>query len=76
MAVINPNKQVLEAWAEGDGIKMDFESLCKDSRTIKYMVGELVKIAKEKKVLSCSTFIIFFKSVILYTMYVHEFENS
>ncbi|KAI5383451.1 long chain acyl-CoA synthetase 4 [Lathyrus oleraceus] len=49
VAVINPNKQVLEAWAEGDGIKMDFESLCKDSRTIKYMVGELVKIAKEKK---------------------------
>lgn len=51
VAVINPNKQVLEVWAEENGIKMEYDSLCGDSRTNSYLLGELTKIAKEKKVL-------------------------
>jgi long-chain acyl-CoA synthetase len=51
VAVINPNKQALEAWAGKNDMKMEFDSLCEDSRTKSYILGELVKIAKEKKVL-------------------------
>ncbi|KAK2385230.1 Long chain acyl-CoA synthetase 4 [Trifolium repens] len=49
VAVINPNKQALEAWAGKNDMKMEFDSLCEDSRTKSYILGELVKIAKEKK---------------------------
>ncbi|RDY02095.1 Long chain acyl-CoA synthetase 4 [Mucuna pruriens] len=49
VAVVNPVKQALEHWAQENGISMDFNSLCEDSRAKKYIVEELSKIAKEKK---------------------------
>ncbi|KAK7253084.1 hypothetical protein RIF29_37504 [Crotalaria pallida] len=49
VAVVNPRKQALEHWAEENGITMDFNSLCEDSRAKKYILEELSKIAKENK---------------------------
>ncbi|KAK7307898.1 hypothetical protein VNO77_41358 [Canavalia gladiata] len=49
VAVVNPSKQVLEHWAQENGISMDFNSLCEDSRAKSYLLEELSKIAKEKK---------------------------
>ncbi|GAU32612.1 hypothetical protein TSUD_71600, partial [Trifolium subterraneum] len=49
VAVINPNKQALEAWAGKNDMTMEFDSLCEDSRTKSYILEELVKTAKEKK---------------------------
>ncbi|KAJ1386080.1 AMP-dependent synthetase/ligase [Sesbania bispinosa] len=49
IAVVNPSKQALEHWAEENGISMDFNSLCGDSRAKSYMLEELSKIAKENK---------------------------
>ena len=47
----NPNKLALERWASENSIKGDFDSLCEDKRAKDYLLGELNKIAKEKKVL-------------------------
>ncbi|XP_027362151.1 long chain acyl-CoA synthetase 4-like isoform X2 [Abrus precatorius] len=49
VAVVNPIKQVLEQWTRENGISMDFNSLCEDSRAKSYILEELSKIAKEKK---------------------------
>ncbi|KAK7399110.1 hypothetical protein VNO78_10285 [Psophocarpus tetragonolobus] len=49
VAIINPKKQALEQWAEENDITKDFDSLCEDSKTKSYIIGELTKIAKEKK---------------------------
>ncbi|TKY71024.1 Long chain acyl-CoA synthetase 4 [Spatholobus suberectus] len=49
VAVVNPSKQALEHWAQENGISMDFNSLCEDSRAKSYILEELSKIAKEKK---------------------------
>ncbi|XP_004511519.1 long chain acyl-CoA synthetase 4 [Cicer arietinum] len=49
VAVVNPRKQALEHWAEQNGISMDFNSLCEDSRAKGYILEELSKIGKEKK---------------------------
>lgn len=49
VAVVNPSKQALEQWAQQNGISMDFNSLCEDSRAKGYILEELSKIAKEKK---------------------------
>lgn len=49
VAVINPQKQALEHWAEENGIKGDFNALCEDKRAKDYILGELSRIAKEKK---------------------------
>ncbi|KAF8379689.1 hypothetical protein HHK36_029133 [Tetracentron sinense] len=57
IAVINPNKQALEHWAEENGVTGDFNSLCENPKAKEYLLGELTKIAKEKKVLlSCSEY--------------------
>lgn len=50
VAVVNPRKEALERWAEENGITMDFNSLCEDSRAKGYILEELTKIAKENKV--------------------------
>lgn len=50
VGVINPQKQALEKWAEENGIKGDFNALCEDKRAKDYILGQLSKIAKEKKV--------------------------
>lgn len=50
MAVVNPNKEALERWAEENGVDGDFNSVCENPRAKEYILGELVKISKEKKV--------------------------
>lgn len=49
VAVVNPRKEALERWAEENGITMDFNSVCEDSRAKSYILEELTKIAKENK---------------------------
>ncbi|XP_022929138.1 long chain acyl-CoA synthetase 4-like [Cucurbita moschata] len=49
VAVVNPQRQALEHWAEENGIKGDFNALCEDKRAKDYILGQLSKIAKEKK---------------------------
>nr|BAX25027.1 putative ACS1 [Oryza officinalis] len=49
VAVINPNEQVLERWAEQNGIAGSLSELCENSRAKVYILSELTKIAKEKK---------------------------
>lgn len=53
VAVINPNQQVLEHWAEQNGISGRLSELCENSRAKEYILSELTKIAKEKKVKFC-----------------------
>ncbi|KAA8528236.1 hypothetical protein F0562_035513 [Nyssa sinensis] len=49
IAVINPNKQALERWAEDNGVPGDFNSLCGNPKVKAYLLGELARTAKEKK---------------------------
>ncbi|CAI9094303.1 OLC1v1030020C1 [Oldenlandia corymbosa var. corymbosa] len=49
VAVVNPKKQAIEAWAEENGISGDFNSLCENPKVKEYILGELTKIGKEKK---------------------------
>ncbi|XP_022970006.1 long chain acyl-CoA synthetase 4-like [Cucurbita maxima] len=49
VAVVNPQRQALEHWAEENGIKGDFNALCEDKRAKDYILGQVSKIAKEKK---------------------------
>lgn len=48
--MVNPNKEALESWAAANGISGDFESLCKNPKAKEYILGELSRIGKEKKV--------------------------
>lgn len=50
MAVVNPGKEALEQWAKENGITGDFNSVCENPAAREYILGELTKIAKEKKV--------------------------
>lgn len=50
VAVVNPNKEALESWAAANGITGDFESLCQNPKAKEYILGELSRIGKEKKV--------------------------
>lgn len=49
IGVVNPNKQALEHWAEENGITGDFDSLCENPKAKEYIIGELSKLGKEKK---------------------------
>ncbi|VAH62235.1 unnamed protein product [Triticum turgidum subsp. durum] len=49
VAVVNPNKEALESWAEGNGTSGDFEALCENPKAKEYILGELSKTGKEKK---------------------------
>ncbi|KAL6606162.1 hypothetical protein ACP70R_041815 [Stipagrostis hirtigluma subsp. patula] len=49
VAVVNPNQQALEHWAEQNGITGSFTELCENSRVKEHILAELTKIAKEKK---------------------------
>nr|GMD23571.1 long chain acyl-CoA synthetase 4-like [Ipomoea batatas] len=49
VAVVNPNKECIEMWAEGNGVAGDFKSICENPKANAYILGELSKIAKEKK---------------------------
>lgn len=48
--MVNPNKEALESWAASNGISGDFESLCQNPTAKEYILGELSRIGKEKKV--------------------------
>lgn len=50
VAVVNPNKETLEVWAEENEITGDFTSLCENHKAKEFVLGELTKIGKEKKV--------------------------
>lgn len=49
VAVVNPNKQALERWAEEKGVSGDFNSLCENPKAKEYILGELSRVGKEKK---------------------------
>ncbi|XP_078169792.1 long chain acyl-CoA synthetase 4-like [Carex rostrata] len=50
VAVGNPNEQALKKWAGNNGIDgQDFAALCANPEAKKYILGELTKLAKEKK---------------------------
>ncbi|KAL6181867.1 hypothetical protein ACLB2K_048515 [Fragaria x ananassa] len=49
VAVVNPNKQAIERWAQQNGVSGDFNSLCENAKVKEYVLGELNKIAKDKK---------------------------
>ncbi|KAK6137291.1 hypothetical protein DH2020_028963 [Rehmannia glutinosa] len=52
VAIINPNQQAVERWAEQNGISGDFNALCENPKVKEYFLGELARIAKENKVSS------------------------
>ncbi|KAK6137284.1 hypothetical protein DH2020_028976 [Rehmannia glutinosa] len=49
VAIINPNQQAVERWAEQNGISGDFNALCENPKVKEYFLGELARIAKENK---------------------------
>ncbi|XP_050227208.1 long chain acyl-CoA synthetase 4-like [Mercurialis annua] len=49
IAVVNPNVQALEHWAQENGVTGDIDSICKNAKAKEYIIGELTKIGKEKK---------------------------
>ncbi|KAA8516170.1 hypothetical protein F0562_019349 [Nyssa sinensis] len=49
VAVVNPNMQSLECWAEENGVAGDFGSICENPKAKAYILEELAKIGKEKK---------------------------
>lgn len=49
IAVANPNKQAVEKYAEEHGLSGDFNSLCENAKVKEYLLGELTRIGKEKK---------------------------
>ncbi|CAA6665862.1 unnamed protein product [Spirodela intermedia] len=50
VAVVTPNKQALERWAEESGVPGDFSSLCENHLVKAHFLGELSKTAKAKKI--------------------------
>jgi len=48
--VVNPNKEALEKWAQENGVSGDFNSLCENPKAKEFIIGELAKTGKEKKV--------------------------
>ncbi|CAL5433788.1 unnamed protein product [Camellia sinensis] len=48
VAVVNPNKQVLERWAEENGVPGDFNSLCENPKAKQNVLVELTRIGKLK----------------------------
>ncbi|XAR55132.1 Long-chain-fatty-acid--CoA ligase [Bertholletia excelsa] len=49
VAVVNPNKQALERWAKENGVPGDFNAICETAKAKEYIIGELTRIGKEKK---------------------------
>ncbi|KAI5647131.1 hypothetical protein M9H77_33136 [Catharanthus roseus] len=49
VAVVNPNAESLERWAEENGVTGDFSSLCENPIAKAYIFEELTNIGKEKK---------------------------
>ncbi|CAM8879543.1 unnamed protein product [Rhodiola kirilowii] len=49
IAIVNPNQQKIEQWASHNGVSGDIASLCSNPNVKEYIIGELSKIGKEKK---------------------------
>ncbi|XP_024986103.1 long chain acyl-CoA synthetase 4-like [Cynara cardunculus var. scolymus] len=49
VAVVHPNKHAIESWAHAYDISGDFASLCENPKAKDYILGELNRIGKEKK---------------------------
>ncbi|KHG09916.1 Long chain acyl-CoA synthetase 4 -like protein [Gossypium arboreum] len=49
VAVVNPNKEALESWGADNNVSGDFESLCQNPKAKEFILGELAKTGKEKK---------------------------
>ncbi|CAK9140507.1 unnamed protein product [Ilex paraguariensis] len=49
VAVANPNKESLECWTEENGVDGDFNAICEHPKVKAYILGELSKIGKAKK---------------------------
>ncbi|OWM72162.1 long chain acyl-CoA synthetase 4 [Punica granatum] len=49
IAVVNPNKETIEHWAQENEISGDFTSLCENPKAKEFILGELTKIGKQKK---------------------------
>ncbi|KAL8138952.1 hypothetical protein V2J09_004953 [Rumex salicifolius] len=49
VGVANPNQQALERWAHDNGVQGDFAALCQNPKAKEYILQELSKIGKEKK---------------------------
>ncbi|CAN8308200.1 unnamed protein product [Cochlearia groenlandica] len=49
IAVANPTQQTLEHWAAENGVSGDFNSICQNAKAKAFILGELVKTAKERK---------------------------
>ncbi|KAJ0716566.1 putative long-chain-fatty-acid--CoA ligase [Helianthus annuus] len=49
VAVVNPNQQAIEHYAKAHNISGDFNSLCENPKIKEYIMGELTRIGKEKK---------------------------
>lgn len=49
VAVVNPNMQAIEHWCQENGVSGDFNSQCQNEKVKEYILGELSKIGKEKK---------------------------
>lgn len=52
VAVVNPNMESLERWADENGVTGDFCSLCQNPMAKAYIYQELINVGKEKKVLA------------------------
>jgi long-chain acyl-CoA synthetase len=48
---VNPNTQALERWAESNGVTGEFATICEDPKAREFILGELTKMGKEKKVI-------------------------
>ncbi|KAG6395003.1 hypothetical protein SASPL_145594 [Salvia splendens] len=49
VAVVNPNLDSLESWAEENKVDGDVSAICRDTRAIDYILAELTKTGKENK---------------------------
>ncbi|KAL2543740.1 Long chain acyl-CoA synthetase 4 [Forsythia ovata] len=49
VAVVNPKKEAVEQWAAENVISGDFNALCENPQLREYILGQLTKVAKEKK---------------------------
>ncbi|XP_044477722.1 long chain acyl-CoA synthetase 4-like [Mangifera indica] len=49
VAIVNPNKVALEQWAAENGVAGDFNSLCENPMAKEYILGELTRVGKVKK---------------------------
>lgn len=50
VAVVCPSKIQIEHWAKEHNVSGDFESICQNSKTKEFILGEFNRVAKDKKV--------------------------